>query len=106
MNEYQSLTGNVLGKDLYKINVKPIPGLHRCVSITCDPAGKNFCAIQVHPKTFLLDLPQVNQESDKLKDDMREFYKFIDMGDTHDVVLMVSQVTCTYFCNISYFICF
>ncbi|XP_075218309.1 inhibitor of Bruton tyrosine kinase [Lycorma delicatula] len=43
--------------DYLSIKLHRLPHLHRTVSITSDPKGCNFAAVQVHPKSALTEIP-------------------------------------------------
>ena len=44
--------------DLLRIKQRLI-GIHRGVSVVCDPKGKNFCIVQVAPNASLFDIPDI-----------------------------------------------
>ena len=44
--------------DLIRIKQRLL-GIHRGVSVVCDPKGKNFCVVQVAPNASLFDIPDI-----------------------------------------------
>ena len=44
--------------DLIRIKKRHL-GIHRGVTVVCDPKGKNFCVVQVAPNASLFDVPDI-----------------------------------------------
>ncbi|KAK7084094.1 hypothetical protein SK128_012683 [Halocaridina rubra] len=68
------------------LRLSRIAGLHRTVTIVCDPKGRNFAALQNEPNSFLLDLPQVSVSAMDLE--FLNFFQAADEADSiHDVII-------------------
>lgn len=79
-------------EEYHYIKLKRIPHIHRGVSITCDPKGRNFAVTQVHPKAGLLLFPDIISEN--MKEDMKNLYDTIGQYDNlHDVTFEVKCYT-------------
>ncbi|XP_059475096.1 inhibitor of Bruton tyrosine kinase isoform X2 [Neocloeon triangulifer] len=70
------------------VKTKRLPNIHRAVAISCDPRGRNFAVIQGHPKTALLEVPQM--ESRDMSEQMKTLLDEASEEDSiHDVVFLV-----------------
>jgi len=74
------------------IKLERIPGIHRAIGITCDPEGKNFAAIQVHPSVDLIEVPQILPC--QMEVDLKQLLMEADPDDRiHDIVFSVERHT-------------
>ncbi|XP_039275815.1 inhibitor of Bruton tyrosine kinase [Nilaparvata lugens] len=80
-------TNNKLkGSDTPYIEIQRLPHLHRTTSITCDPKGRNFAAVQIHPRSLIT--PQVSER--ELSHDLASL--LVDASETdslHDITFEV-----------------
>ncbi|XP_065342837.1 inhibitor of Bruton tyrosine kinase [Cloeon dipterum] len=72
------------------VKVKRLPNIHRAISVSCDPRGRNFTVIQAHPKTALFEVPQM--ESSEMGEQMKILLdEACEEDSIHDVVFMVGS---------------
>ncbi|KAF4517403.1 hypothetical protein B566_EDAN005012 [Ephemera danica] len=72
------------------IRVRFLPNVHRAVGVSCDPRGRNFAVVQAHPKTALLEVPQV--ETSNMREQMATLLKEVCEEDAiHDVIFSVGS---------------
>ena len=82
-----SKSSKIPAKDILKI--KRLPNIHRGVSVSCDPKGRNFCVLQVSPNEALTEIPEVSPSS--MKQNMNTILKDVsEHDDLHDVVCVVA----------------
>lgn len=72
------------------IKIKRLSNIHRGVSVSSDPKGRNFCVLQVCPNEALTEIPEVSpstmeQDMKKLLEDVHQF------DDVHDVICEVGD---------------
>lgn len=74
----------------YHVSTNRIPNIHRAVSITSDPKGKNLAVIQAHPHNSLTDVPVQNKESVS-----EQFLQLLnetsDSDNVHDIIFKVQK---------------
>ncbi|KAK9507028.1 hypothetical protein O3M35_008859 [Rhynocoris fuscipes] len=85
-NEKITKSNEKLGKCV--ISAKRIPHIHRAISITSDPKGKNFAVIQGHPNNSV-DLTLVRSPSEMIENLATLFLDASEDDTVHDIVFNV-----------------
>lgn len=85
-----NVTDTYYTTSLITLRVTRIPGLHRTLSIMCDPKGLNFAALQNEPCSFLSDIPEVSPST--LRNNFKILLENACETDTiHDVVIICGK---------------
>ncbi|XP_063867571.1 inhibitor of Bruton tyrosine kinase-like [Scylla paramamosain] len=85
-----NITDTYYTTSLITLRVTRIPGLHRTLSIMCDPKGLNFAALQNEPCSFLSNIPEVSQST--LRNNFNTLLENACEADTiHDVIIICGK---------------
>lgn len=76
--------------DCEQIKVKRLLHIHRAVSVTCDPKGRNYTIVQTHPQAALLAVPVV--ETSEMSHQMKTLLADSSTQDSiHDIMFLVGS---------------
>lgn len=74
--------------ECFFIKLKRINNIHRATAVACDYKGRNFAVIQAHPKSNVIDVPQLSPS--EMASHMMTLFREADLyDDVHDAVIKV-----------------